>query len=133
MGTSWIPCGIPRCPSGGPGLWRPWLTQSPGCRANTPMTMPECLNDTEREKADGEAVLRHAFHGEPLDREVARRVRERGAQITQEIDREHGEIDPETSNALFRDDHESHSGILNGTGLLTPAFAGNLLQRLAGA
>jgi hypothetical protein len=32
---------------------------------NTPMTMPERLNDTERERADGEAVLRHAFHGEP--------------------------------------------------------------------
>jgi hypothetical protein len=30
-----------------------------------PMTVPERLNDTERKKADGEAVLRHAFHGEP--------------------------------------------------------------------
>ena len=26
-----------------------------------------------QELADGEAVLRHAFHGEPLDLEVARR------------------------------------------------------------
>ena len=74
---------------------------------NTPMTMPERLNDTEREKADGEAVLRHAFHGEPLDPEVARRVRERGAEITEEIYRAHGEIDPETLNALFRDDDET--------------------------
>jgi hypothetical protein len=61
---------------------------------NTPMTMPERLNDTEREKADGEAVLRHAFRGEPLDPEVARRVRERSAEITEEIYRERGEIDP---------------------------------------
>ena len=71
------------------------------------MTMPERLNDTEREKADGEAVLRHAFHGEPLDPEVARRARDRGAEITEEIYREHGEIDPETINALFRDDDET--------------------------
>jgi hypothetical protein len=40
--------------------------------------MSERLNDTKREKADDEAVLRHAFHGEPFDSEVARRVRERG-------------------------------------------------------
>jgi hypothetical protein len=46
------------------------------------MTMPERLNDTEREKADGEAVLRHAFHGEPRGPEVTRRVRERGVEIT---------------------------------------------------
>jgi hypothetical protein len=63
------------------------------------MTMPERRDDTEREQADGEAVLRHAFHGEPLDPEVARRVRERGAEITEEIYREHGEIDPETIHA----------------------------------
>ena len=90
-------------------LWRLWLCLAPLARPwslaalvdatsrvsdnyrvkrfseNTPMTMPERLNDTEREKADGEAVLRHAFHGEPLDPEVARRVRERGADITEEI------------------------------------------------
>jgi hypothetical protein len=65
---------------------------------NTPMTMPEHFNGTEREKADGEAVLRHAFHGEPLDAEVARRVHRRGAEITEEIYRAHGEIDPETIN-----------------------------------
>ncbi len=35
MGTSWIPCGNPGFPSGGPGLWRPWLTQLPGCRIIT--------------------------------------------------------------------------------------------------
>ena len=60
------------------------------------MTMPERLNDTKREKADGDAVLRHAFHGEPFDPEVARPVRERGAEITDEICREDGEIDLET-------------------------------------
>ena len=104
--TSWIPCGNRESRI---SLWRPWSLAalvdatsrvSDNYRVkrfseNTPMTMPERLNDTEREKADGEAVLRHAFHGEPLDPEVARRVRERGAEITEEIYREHGEIDPE--------------------------------------
>ena len=72
-----------------------------------PLRVPERLSDTEREKTDDRPVLRHAFHGEPLDPEVARRVRERGAEITEEIYREHGEIDPETINALFRDDDET--------------------------
>ena len=59
-----------------------------------------------QERADEEAVLRHAFHGEPLDPEVARRVHERAARITEEIYRVHGEIDPETINALFHDDDD---------------------------
>jgi len=57
--------------------------------------------------ADGDAVLRHALHGEPLDPEVARRVHERAARITQKIFRLQGEIDMETINALFRDDDET--------------------------
>jgi hypothetical protein len=60
-----------------------------------------------QERADEEAVLRHAFHGEPLDPEVARRVHERAARVTEEIYRLHGEIDTETINALFRDDDET--------------------------
>ena len=60
-----------------------------------------------QERADEEAVLRHAFHGEPLDPEVARRVHERAARVTEEIYRLHGEIDAETINALFRDDDET--------------------------
>jgi hypothetical protein len=40
--------------------------------------------------------VRHASHGELLEPEAARRARERGAEITVEIYREHGEIDPET-------------------------------------
>jgi hypothetical protein len=56
--------------------------------------------------ADEEAVLRHAFHGEPLDPEVARRVHERAARVTEEIYRVHGEIDTETINALFHDDDD---------------------------
>jgi hypothetical protein len=64
--------------------------------------------DTDpQERADFEAVLRHAFHGEPLDPEVARRVHERAARVTEEIYRVHGEIDTETINALFRDDDET--------------------------
>ena len=57
--------------------------------------------------ADAEAVLRHAFHGEPLDPEVSRRVHERAARVTEEIYRLHGEIDAETISALFRDDDET--------------------------
>lgn len=60
-----------------------------------------------RERADEEAVLRHAFHGEPLDPVVSHRVHERAARVTEEIYRLHGEIDTETINALFRDDDET--------------------------
>ena len=57
-----------------------------------------------QERADFEAVLRHAFHGEPLDPEVARRVHERAARVTEEIYRLHGEIDDATFQALIQDD-----------------------------
>ena len=56
------------------------------------------------EQADAEAVLRHAFHGEPLDPEVARRVRERAARVTDQIRRVHGVVDDETFQALISDD-----------------------------
>jgi hypothetical protein len=57
--------------------------------------------------ADAEAVLRHAFHGEPLDPEVSRRVHERAVRVTEEVYRLHGEIDTETISALFRDEEET--------------------------
>ena len=59
-----------------------------------------------QEVADGEAVLRHAFHGEPLDPEVARRVHERAMPIIEEIRRVHGEIDDQTIHDLLRGDDE---------------------------
>jgi hypothetical protein len=59
-----------------------------------------------QEKADFEAVIRHAFHGEPLDPEVASRVHERAARVTEEIYRIHGEIDMDTISGLFRDEDE---------------------------
>ena len=46
-----------------------------------------------QEQADAEAVLRHAFRGEPLDLEVAHRVRERAARVTEQIRRVHGVIE----------------------------------------
>jgi hypothetical protein len=58
------------------------------------------------EEADGEAVLRHAFHGEPLDPEIARRVHERALPIIEEIRRAHGEIDDQTIHDLLRGDDE---------------------------
>ncbi len=60
-----------------------------------------------QELADQEAVLRHAFQGEPLDPEVRRRVHERAARITEEIYRTHGLIDDETFQKLLDDDDET--------------------------
>jgi hypothetical protein len=57
-----------------------------------------------QERADAEAVLRHAFHGEPLDPEVARRVHERAARVSEDIRRLHGVIDDEAFEALISDD-----------------------------
>jgi hypothetical protein len=57
-----------------------------------------------QERADEEAVLRHAFHGEPLDPEVRRRVQERAARVTEEIFRVHGLIDDETFQKLLDDE-----------------------------
>ncbi len=57
-------------------------------------------------RADHEAVMRHVIEGTPVGPELARRVRERAERITEEVYREHGELDPETINDLFRDDDE---------------------------
>ncbi len=58
------------------------------------------------ERADAEAVYRHAFEGQPLDPEVRRRVRERAARITEEIRCTHGLIDDETFQKLISDDDD---------------------------
>jgi hypothetical protein len=65
------------------------------------MNTTQSLTHAELEKADGDAVLRHAFHGEPLDPEVGRRVHERATKITEEIYRVHGFIDDETFQKLL--------------------------------
>ena len=56
------------------------------------------------EHSDTEAVLRHAFERAPLDPEVARRVDERAARITEQVRRTHGVIDDETFQTLLADD-----------------------------
>jgi hypothetical protein len=43
--------------------------------------------------ADAQAVIEHVMSGKPLDPEVARRVHERAAKITDEIRRKHGVLD----------------------------------------
>jgi hypothetical protein len=58
----------------------------------------------ESEHSDTEAVLRHAFEGAPLDPEVARRIDERAAQITEQVRRTRGVIDDEVFQALLADD-----------------------------
>ena len=70
------------------------------------MTTETIASRDPQELADSEAVLRHAFHGEPLDPEVARRVHERAARITEEIYRVHGLIDDETFHKLLHDDDD---------------------------
>lgn len=42
---------------------------------------------------DYQAVMRHVAEGTPVEPELARRVRERAEWITDEIRREHGDID----------------------------------------
>jgi hypothetical protein len=64
----------------------------------------EARSEAELERADAEAVLRHAFHGEPLDAEIARRVHERAEKITEEIYRTRGLIDDETFQQILDDD-----------------------------
>jgi hypothetical protein len=44
-------------------------------------------------QADTQAILNHLTAGAPLPPEVARRVRERAAAITEEIRRRHGVLD----------------------------------------
>jgi hypothetical protein len=53
---------------------------------------------------DTRAVLRHAFEQAPLDPEVARRVDERAARITERIRQTRGFIDDQTFQALLADD-----------------------------
>jgi hypothetical protein len=68
-------------------------TESPG----TELPIPS-------EHSDTAAVLKHAFEGTPLDPEVARRVDERAARITEEVRQTHGVIDDEAFQALLADD-----------------------------
>ena len=56
------------------------------------------------EHSDIQAVLRHAFERAPLDPEVARRVDERAARITEQIRQTRGVIDDETFQTLLADD-----------------------------
>jgi hypothetical protein len=64
----------------------------------------ERLSEAALEKTDAEAVLRHAFHGEPLDPEIARRVHVRAQKITEEIYRVHGLVDDETFQKILDDE-----------------------------
>jgi len=100
----WISCGIARIPLCALVSGRPWLSELPvsdtiPCQADlgeSAMTMPERLNDTEREKATARPSCVMLSTASPRP-EVARRVRERGAEITRRIYASTGEIDPETS------------------------------------
>jgi hypothetical protein len=60
------------------------------------------LADTEH--SDTQAVFRHAFERAPLDPEIARRVDERAARITEQVRRTHGVIDDATFQLLLADD-----------------------------
>jgi len=56
------------------------------------------------EHSDTQAVLRHAFERAPLDPEVARRVDERAARITEQVRRTHGVIDDEKFQTFLAED-----------------------------
>lgn len=58
----------------------------------------------DSEHSDTEAVLRHAFEQAPLDPEVARRVDERAARITEQVRRTRGVIDDAIFQTLLADD-----------------------------
>ena len=49
-----------------------------------------CIDDPIETQADLKAVLDSLIHKTPLDPEIARRVRERGRRITQEVFERHG-------------------------------------------
>ena len=70
------------------------------------MSTKTATNDpaADSEQSDTQAVLRHAFVGAPLDPEVARRVDERAARITEQVRRTHGVIADETFQTLLADD-----------------------------
>lgn len=53
-----------------------------------------------QEKADDEAVMRYFFEGKPLDPEVAKRVHDQAAKVTEEIRLVHGLVDDATFQAL---------------------------------
>jgi hypothetical protein len=78
------------------------------------MNTEKSMTDAELECADEEAVLRHAFHGQPLDPEVARRVEERAAKITEQIYRTHGVIDDETFQKIISDDDDDELAAICG-------------------
>jgi hypothetical protein len=70
------------------------------------MSAETATNDAavDSEHADTAAVLRAAFAGIPVDPEIARRVDERAAQITEHVRRAHGVIDDERFQFLLADD-----------------------------
>ena len=55
-------------------------------------------------EGDFKAVLKHAFEGKPLDPDVARRIQERSAQITERIRQKHGVVDDATFAELQDDE-----------------------------
>ena len=88
-------------PRSGFSLTSPHPAGDNDCMSNkTAATDP--LADSEH--SDTRAVLKHAFERTPLDPEVARRVDERAARITEQVRRTQGVIDDETFQALLADD-----------------------------
>jgi hypothetical protein len=68
------------------------------------MSSETAATDPVADSEHADTVLRHAFERAPLDPEVARRVDERAARITEQVRRTHGVIDDETFQTLLADD-----------------------------
>jgi hypothetical protein len=70
----------------------------------TTQTITADISDPVLQKADSDAVLEAFTAGRPVDPEVARRVHERAARVTQEMYRVHGLIDDATFQSILSDD-----------------------------
>jgi hypothetical protein len=64
-------------------------------------TSPAGHHDAVVGRADAAAVLAHLVSGRPLDSALVERVRTQAAQITADIEREHGLVDDETFQSLL--------------------------------
>jgi len=64
-------------------------------------TLDQTTGIDPQQQTDEDAVMQHVFAGKALDPDVARRVRDRGRRITEEIRATHGLIDDATFQSLL--------------------------------
>jgi hypothetical protein len=67
-------------------------------------TSPAKCDESALGQTDTAAALEHFATGSPLDPAVVERLRTRAAQITADIEREHGIVDDKTFQSLLDDE-----------------------------